>query len=117
MMIDTTAALGGGLLVAKDSAELGDHANAVLHDGCSGNNDTITMLRDLTARATAMAHSSITTATQARRAQQHARCILDWGRQGPLHRDWGLERPNLQQARHTLATRVRPAVGRTGFRR
>ena len=54
MMIDTTAALGGGLLVAKDSAELGDHANAVLHEGCSGDNDTITMLRDLTARATAM---------------------------------------------------------------
>jgi hypothetical protein len=54
MMIDTTAALGGGLLVAKDSAELGDHANGVLHEGCSGNNETITMLRDLTARATAM---------------------------------------------------------------
>lgn len=53
-MIDTTAALGGGLLVAKDSAELGDHANAVLHEGCDGNNDTITMLRDLTARAAAM---------------------------------------------------------------
>jgi hypothetical protein len=30
MMMETTAALGDGILVAKDHAELGDHANAVL---------------------------------------------------------------------------------------
>ena len=38
MMVDTTAALGNGLLVGKDAAELGDHVNAVLHEGCSAGN-------------------------------------------------------------------------------
>ena len=40
MMIDTTAALGNGMLIGKDAAELGDHVNAVLHEGCSANNGT-----------------------------------------------------------------------------
>ena len=38
MMVDTTAALGNGLLVGKDAAELGDHVNAVLHERCSAGN-------------------------------------------------------------------------------
>jgi hypothetical protein len=33
MMRDTQAALGAGLLVGKDGAELGDHVNAVLQEG------------------------------------------------------------------------------------
>jgi len=53
MMHDTTAALGDGLLVGKDSAELGDHVNAALHEGCSSSNGTITLLLNLTARARA----------------------------------------------------------------
>merc|ERR1711870_99169 len=53
-MIDTTAALGGGLLVGKDGAELGDHLNGVLHEGCPANNATINLLRNLTAKAKAM---------------------------------------------------------------
>ena len=37
MMIDTTAALGNGLLIGKDPEELGDHVNAVIQeDGCIG---------------------------------------------------------------------------------
>merc|ERR1712070_550202 len=54
MMIDTTAALGGGLLVGKDGAELGDHLNAVLHEGCGANNASITLLRELAEKARAM---------------------------------------------------------------
>ena len=53
MMIDTTAALGNGLLVGKDAAELGDHVNAVLHEGCDASNGTITLLRGITAKALA----------------------------------------------------------------
>ena len=54
MMIDTTAALGDGLLIGKDAAELGDHVNAVLHEGCDPNNGTITLLRSITAKSRAM---------------------------------------------------------------
>ena len=51
MMIDTQAALGAGLLIAKDPAELGDHANAVIQeDGCYRRNSTVNNLRNLTAR-------------------------------------------------------------------
>jgi len=48
MMRDTTAALGDGLLVAKDPWEIGVYANAALHEGCDANNETITTLRNLT---------------------------------------------------------------------
>jgi len=51
MMRETTAALNGGILVGKDAAELGDHVNAVLHEGCSSNNGTITLLRQLARQA------------------------------------------------------------------
>eukprot|EP00935_MAST-01C_sp_MAST-1C-sp1_P001718 g1718.t1 len=54
MMIDTTAALGNGLLIGKDAAELGDHVNAVLHEGCESTNGTITLLRSITAKARTM---------------------------------------------------------------
>jgi len=54
MMIDTTAALGGGILVGKDGAELGDHLNAVLHEGCYSSNATITLLRGLADKARTM---------------------------------------------------------------
>lgn len=54
MMIETTAALGDGLLIGKDAAELGDHVNAVLHEGCTPNNQTINLLRGLTTKAVAM---------------------------------------------------------------
>jgi hypothetical protein len=54
MMIETTQALGGGILVGKDAAELGDHVNAVLHEGCSADNGTITLLRNITATARAL---------------------------------------------------------------
>ena len=49
LMVETTKALGDGLLVAKDAAELGDHANAVVHEGCAAGNGTINLLRNLTA--------------------------------------------------------------------
>lgn len=49
LMIDTTRALGDGILIGKDSAELlDDHVNAVLHEGCGGDNTTIHLLRKLT---------------------------------------------------------------------
>lgn len=51
MMIDTTVALGGGLLVGKDAAELGDHVNAVIHEGCQPSNGTILLLRSITAKS------------------------------------------------------------------
>eukprot|EP01051_Picozoa_sp_SAG22_P002118 SAG22_NODE_92_length_20892_cov_11.188429_10_plen_507_part_00 len=51
MMMETTAALGDGILVAKDHAELGDHANAVLQEGCDAANSTIVMLQGLATRA------------------------------------------------------------------
>lgn len=54
MMQETTAALGNGLLIGKDAAELGDHVNAVLHEGCTGDNATITLLRSITAKANAL---------------------------------------------------------------
>jgi hypothetical protein len=38
----------------QDAAELGDHVNAVLHEGCSSNNGTINLLRGLAAKAKAM---------------------------------------------------------------
>lgn len=51
MMRDTQTALGNGLLIAKDPAELGDHANAVLQEsGCYRRNFTVNNLRNLTAR-------------------------------------------------------------------
>lgn len=53
MMRNTTASLGDGLLIGKDAAELGDHVNAVLHEGCSASNSTITLLRNITARSRA----------------------------------------------------------------
>ena len=53
MMIDTTAALGNGLLIGKDAEELGDHVNAVIHEGCQASNGTITLLRGITAKAKA----------------------------------------------------------------
>lgn len=49
-LLTTTLRIGQGLLVGKDSAELGDHVNAVLHEGCDSNNGTINLLRNLTAR-------------------------------------------------------------------
>ena len=54
MMKDTTAALGDGLLIGKDYAELGDHVNAVLQEGCSASNSTIAMLQGLGAKAKAL---------------------------------------------------------------
>jgi hypothetical protein len=54
MMMETTAALGDGILVAKDHAELGDHANAVLQEGCAAANSTIVMLQGLATRARAL---------------------------------------------------------------
>ena len=45
---------GDGILVAKDHAELGDHANAVLQEGCSAANATIVMLQGLAAKAKAL---------------------------------------------------------------
>ena len=54
MMKDTTAALGDGLLIGKDYAELGDHVNAVLQEGCSASNSTIVMLQGLGAKAKAL---------------------------------------------------------------
>merc|ERR1719263_1245636 len=54
MMVDTTAALGGGILVGKDGAELGDHVNAALRENCHKRNETITVLRELAAKARAM---------------------------------------------------------------
>lgn len=59
MMIDTTAALGGGILVGKDGAELGDHVNAVLHEGCRSNNGTINLLQGLAAKAKAMGQRQV----------------------------------------------------------
>jgi hypothetical protein len=54
MMIETTTSLGDGLLIGKDAAELGDHVNAVLHEGCSASNGTITLLHSITAKAIAL---------------------------------------------------------------
>jgi hypothetical protein len=54
MMKDTTAALGDGLLIGKDWAELGDHVSGVLQEGCSASNSTIAMLQSLGARAKAL---------------------------------------------------------------
>ena len=54
MMRDTTAALAPhGFLLGKDPWELGDYVNGVLHEGCVAENDTITTLQNLTARAKA----------------------------------------------------------------
>jgi hypothetical protein len=54
MMKDTQAALGKGLLVGKDGAELGDHVNAVIQEGaCMRRNYSVNNLRNLTARARA----------------------------------------------------------------
>lgn len=54
MMIETQQALGDGLLVGKDGAELGDHVNAVIQEsGCYGRNSTVNTLRELAARAKA----------------------------------------------------------------
>ena len=51
MMADTTAALGRGLLIGKDPAELGDHVNAVIEeDGCMRRNASVNGLRKLAAR-------------------------------------------------------------------
>ena len=54
MMIETTASLGDGMLIGKDAAELGDHVNAVLHEGCDATNGTITLLHSITAKAKAL---------------------------------------------------------------
>lgn len=54
MMIDTQRALGDGLLVGKDGAELGDHVNAVIQEsGCYRRNATVNNLRSLAAKAKA----------------------------------------------------------------
>lgn len=54
MMKETQEALGNGLLIGKDGAELGDHVNAVLVEtGCYKRNSTVNTLRALTARAKA----------------------------------------------------------------
>jgi hypothetical protein len=53
MMIDTMAALGGGLLMGKAPGELGDHVNGVLHESCFKRNSTIITLRNLTQRSRA----------------------------------------------------------------
>ena len=54
MMVDTQAALGEGLLIGKDGAELGDHVNAVLQENaCYKRNSTVNNLRALAARARA----------------------------------------------------------------
>ena len=51
MMNDTQAALGDGLLVGKDGAELGDHLNAVIDEsGCYKRNHTVNNMRALTKR-------------------------------------------------------------------
>ena len=51
MMINTTAALGNGLLIGKDPNELGDHVNAVIEeDGCMRRNASVNGLRKLAAR-------------------------------------------------------------------
>eukprot|EP00911_Craspedida_sp_UC1_P000395 UC1_evm1s298 len=51
MMRETQQALGNGLLIGKDPAELGDHVNAVLQeDGCMRRNATVNALRNLTQR-------------------------------------------------------------------
>ena len=51
MMKDTQVALGNGLLVGKDGAELGDHVNAVIDEsGCYRRNSTVNNLRALTQR-------------------------------------------------------------------
>ena len=48
MMQDTQAALGEGLLVGKDGAELGDHVNAVIDEGgCYKRNGTVNNMRAL----------------------------------------------------------------------
>ena len=53
MMNTTRLALGKGLLVGKEPEELGDYLTAIIHEGCSGNNHTITMLRNVSARSEA----------------------------------------------------------------
>ena len=51
MMINTTAALGNGLLIGKDPNELGDHVNAVIEEnGCMRRNASVNGLRKLAAR-------------------------------------------------------------------
>jgi hypothetical protein len=51
MMKETQAALGKGLLIGKDGAELGDHVNAVIDEGgCYKRNHTVNNLRNLTKR-------------------------------------------------------------------
>ena len=45
MMKDTQAALGDGLLVGKDGAELGDHVSAVIDEGgCYKRNHTVSAI-------------------------------------------------------------------------
>lgn len=59
MMQDTQAALGKGLLVGKDGAELGDHVNGVIQENaCYKRNSTVNNLRNLTARARAAGPAS-----------------------------------------------------------
>jgi len=54
MLRDTTRALGSeGLVVGKDWGELGDYVSAILHEGCTASNDTITSFRALAQRAKA----------------------------------------------------------------
>ena len=51
LMKDTTEALGDGILIGKDAPELGDHVNAVLHEGCAASNSTINLLQSLSQKA------------------------------------------------------------------
>jgi len=51
LMKDTTAALGDGILIGKDTPELGDHTNAVLQEGCPARNNTIHLLQGLAEKA------------------------------------------------------------------
>ena len=54
MMKDTQAALGEGLLIGKDGAELGDHVNAVIDEGgCYKRNGTVNNMRALSKRRAA----------------------------------------------------------------
>lgn len=48
MMRSTTEALGDGVLLGKNSWEVGDYVNGALHEGCDAANTTVNTLRNLT---------------------------------------------------------------------
>ncbi|XP_065182468.1 uncharacterized protein LOC135813184 [Sycon ciliatum] len=49
MMNTTRSALNGGLLLGKEPFEIGTYIDAILHEGCAANNQTILMLRNISA--------------------------------------------------------------------